>query len=97
MWPSTGTAVAAGCSSSAGQTSEEKDFSRSYVSSCAASSFFVYKLVAAQNHEQLCQPFLVLVGEPDNPPPKRIERNLVARDRSLEFNADDGQLITVRW
>jgi len=77
--------------------SQEDDFRRSFVASCADSSIFVNRLFAAQNHEQLCQPFFVVAGESGDQPTKKIERGLVLGHRTCEFYADDGKRITARW
>jgi len=70
--------------------SQERDFSRSFVASCAENSIFVYDLIAVQNHEQLCRPFF---GVDD----KRNERKLAVGHRSFEFDADDGRRFTATW
>jgi len=77
--------------------SQEKDFSRSFVASCADSSIYVYNLIAVQNHEQRCQPFFMLEGDDARHTSKKIERNLLVGHRSFEFYCDDGTRITVRW
>jgi len=77
--------------------SQEKDFSRSFVTSCAENSIFVYGIFAAQNHEQLCRPFFIVNGEGDDHTTKQTERKLVIGHRSFEFDADDGKRITATW
>jgi hypothetical protein len=71
--------------------SQEKDFSRSFVASCTENSIFVYRLIAAQNHEQLCTDRFFGVDDPDN------KRKVVVGHRSFEFDADDGKRITATW
>jgi hypothetical protein len=77
--------------------SEDDHFRRSFVASCADSSIFVYKFIAVQNHEQSCQPFLVLAGEGEVQPATKIDRKLKVGGRSFEFFADDGRRITAKW
>jgi len=71
--------------------SQEKDFSRSFVASCAENSIFVYGLIAAQNHEQLCTDRFFGVDDRNN------KRKVVVGHRSFEFDADDGKRITATW
>jgi hypothetical protein len=77
--------------------SQEKDFSRSFVASCADSSILVYKLIAIQNHQQRCQPFFMLESDDARQTSKKIERILLVGHRSFEFYCDDGRRITARW
>jgi len=77
--------------------SQDDHLRRTFVASCADSSIFVYKVVAVQNHEQLCQPFLALAGGGDPLVAKKIERKLVLGSRSFQFFADDGKRISAKW
>jgi len=77
--------------------SQDDHFRRSFVASCADSSIFVYKFIAVQNHEQSCQPFLLLAGEGEGQLAKKIERKLVLGGHSFEFFADDGKRISAKW
>jgi hypothetical protein len=77
--------------------STNDDFQRSFVASCDESSIFVHRLLAVQNHQQMCRPFIVNDGEQSSQKTTKVERNLIVTAKAVEFSADDGKRIGVRW
>jgi hypothetical protein len=60
------------------------------VTPCRESGVFITRLFAVQNHEQLCWPLFVPTEGQETDKQKQIDRGSIRRDRSMEFNADDG-------
>lgn len=73
------------------------DLRPNFVASCDESSISVYRLLAVQDHEQMCHPFVMTNGEKAWEKPTKIERNLILKSKSVEFSADDGKRLHLSW